>query len=100
MSIPITYTCNEVLVASDAPFKHCWLYLGLGFQFIFPYILAEYVPNGGAALLHGPPDPQRLEQLGVGDDKVLPVDEEDGDLLLAQHVGGPNRPNEHLVVDM
>ena len=60
------------------------------------HVLAEDVPDGALALAQGPPDPQGLDQLGVGDDQVLPVDEEDGHLLLAQHVGGAEGPDEHL----
>ena len=50
------------------------------------HVLAEDVPDGALALAQGPPDPQGLDQLGVGDDQVFPVDEEDRDLLLAQKV--------------
>ena len=61
------------------------------------YIFAQNVPDSRLLLLHRLADPQRLQQLGVGHDQVLPVDEEDGDVLLGQQVGAPDALDEHLV---
>ena len=61
------------------------------------YIFAQNVPDSRLLLLHRLTDPQRLQQLGVGHDQVLPVDEEDGDVLLGQQVGAPDALDEHLV---
>ena len=60
------------------------------------YIFTEDISNDRLALHSRPPNPHWLDQLGVGDDQVLPVDEEDWDFLFAQQIGCSDWPNENL----
>ena len=63
-----------------------------------PYVFTEDVPNHWLALHSAPSYPHGLHQLGVGDDEILPIDEEDWELLFAQHIGCSDRSNEHLAI--
>ena len=63
-----------------------------------PYVFTEDVPNHWLTLHSAPSYPHGLHQLGVGDDEILPIDEEDWELLFAQHIGCSNRSNEHLAI--
>ena len=50
------------------------------------YIFTKNISNGGLSLLHGPPDSQGLHQLGIGNDQILPIDEQDRYFLFTQNV--------------